>query len=610
MKKYFFVVFMFITGYTFAQTSSTYFVKFTSQQTLPTVSALGRGTVLLSFPTQGKIAATTLEASVFEQEFSNFSSPSLQNVYRLTISDTESSKLQTLVNNAMLSTYEELEGEGGILSGEDYFAIPNDYYLNSDPSAHTYLDLINAQEAWDYSTGDNVTLGVPDFGFNLSHLELVNKATCLVGTSCFGGSHGSQVSGLVAAETNNLVGNAAIGYNADMIVFQGNSVTRMKTLSDMGVKAINMSWYWTCSYSQFHQDAINEISDQGTVLIAAAGNGSTCGGPTNYIYPAAYDNVISVSGVGHSNDIGSGQVYYLKDVHLMNVTPGAGDAIKSQHHDDVDLVGPAYYLGGLVGSSGTTSTSRCWNGTSCSAPLVTGTVGLMLDANDCISPQEVEDILKITSADIDHISYNQPYAGLLGAGRLDAGLAVKAAYKMKNNQLVTFSNKKINRFDLKLDNTLYEVELEDVEFTGDINLELIAEKSITLSDGAFLSPDTSSSNAILLDVDGISNKCYTPMMSRSSINTNSLEKKGIEEAESIKVYPTLFTNYVFVNDEKAQDQFANIYIYDINKRVVYKKTKVSLQEASLNLSSLKRGMYILEIDYSNGKFYQTKLFKQ
>ena len=46
------------------------------------------------------------------------------------------------------------------------------------------------------------------------------------------------------------------------------------------------------------QDIINEAYANGSFIIAAAGNGSTCGGADQLVYPASLDHVFSVTSIG------------------------------------------------------------------------------------------------------------------------------------------------------------------------------------------------------------------------------------------------------------------------------------------------------------------------
>ena len=70
----------------------------------------------------------------------------------------------------------------------------------------------------------------------------------------------------------------------------------------MGVKVINCSLALT-SYYQTAHDVINEMFENGTILVAAAGNQdwSKSKGEVFY-FPSSYDNVISVSSVMHRHD--------------------------------------------------------------------------------------------------------------------------------------------------------------------------------------------------------------------------------------------------------------------------------------------------------------------
>jgi hypothetical protein len=65
------------------------------------------------------------------------------------------------------------------------------------------------------------------------------------------------------------------------------------------------------------------------------------------------------------------------------------------------------------------------NGSSFAAPMVSGTIALMLAANPCLTPAGVLEIFAMTSVSLDEL--NPQYAGTLGFGALDAGAAVAMA---------------------------------------------------------------------------------------------------------------------------------------------------------------------------------------
>ncbi len=281
---------------------------------------------------------------------------------------------------------------------------PDDYNIefNSDYA----LNNINAQGAWDYTTGDtNIILGVSDGNFYTSHPELQNKFVDINTwpTPVNYYHHGTAVAITAAGATNNGIGKSAIGYDC-MLDLAGISYNSVIQLSNSGARVINMSWASGCTYSAYVQMVMDEAHDNGTILVAAAGNGGTCGGPNNLVYPAACNYVIAVSSVGPT------------DNHERTI---GNPSTTHQHNSSVDLCAPGYDVA-LSIAPGSYLTG---NGTSFAAPFVTGTIGLMLSLNPCLTPKMVENILKITTDDIDAINPN--YLGGLGAGRLNSQAAVE-----------------------------------------------------------------------------------------------------------------------------------------------------------------------------------------
>lgn len=278
----------------------------------------------------------------------------------------------------------------------DYHAVfQNDYAL----------DLINAKGAWDYSKGDSTTLiGICDANYHLANVDLANKYLSFSsGNTDPNYAHGTAVALTAAGDTDNNAGKSSIGYNC-MMHLRAMSYNNLLDLSYVGCKVINVSWTSGCYQSSYVQDVVDEIYNNGTILVCAAGNGSTCGGPTNLVYPAACDHTIAVSSIGPYNN------------HERTI----GDPTTThQHNASVDICAPGYDI-----ASGTTWTfgPSLINGTSFAAPYVTGTIGLILTERPCLSYEEVLNILQQTAYGLDTINPN--YAGLLGAGRLDAEAAL------------------------------------------------------------------------------------------------------------------------------------------------------------------------------------------
>lgn len=274
---------------------------------------------------------------------------------------------------------------------------PNDYNsLSTNSSWH--LDLIHAQLAWQFTHG-NIDIAISDQNYFVEHEELIGAVSYYDTTNTSSQTHGTAVAITAAGNTNNGVGLSSIGYNSTLSLYRMN-YGEVLSASYNGAKVINLSWTSGCAYNQYLQDAINEVYENGTFIVAAAGNGSTCGGSEALVYPAAYDNVFAVSSVGENDS---------------HENPNGAT---HQHNSSVDIMAPGYDV--------PISAAPGWylygSGTSYASPMVAGTVGLMISVNPDITNEEIETILSQTAWNIDEV--NPSYIGKMGSGRLDAGYAV------------------------------------------------------------------------------------------------------------------------------------------------------------------------------------------
>jgi hypothetical protein len=282
--------------------------------------------------------------------------------------------------------------------------LPNDYSLEvTNPYA---LNLIDAEGAWEITKGDpNVIIAISDQNYYENHEDLIGKITHYDNTNNSSQGHGTAVATLAAGATNNNIGKSAIGYNSSLALYRMN-YNEVLNASYSGAKVVNLSWTSGCSYNQYLQDVMTEVYENGTFIVASAGNGTTCGGSTNQVYPSAYNHVFSVTSIGEN------------DNHERNT----GDPNSThQHNATVDLSAPGYYVPITAAPGWYYSGS----GTSYASPIVSGTVGLMLSINPCLRPLDIETILKSSSTFIDDL--NPAYSGLIGSGRLNAAAAVKMA---------------------------------------------------------------------------------------------------------------------------------------------------------------------------------------
>lgn len=278
---------------------------------------------------------------------------------------------------------------------------PNDYSIVY--STDYALDLIKAQRAWDVTTGDSsIIIAISDQNFYTQHEELIGKIHFYDTTNTAPKTHGTAVAITAAGNTDNSSGKSSIGFNSELALYK-MSYNDILTATYSGSRVINVSWASGCNFSNYAQGVMNEVYDNGSVVIAAAGNGGTCNAAENLVYPAAYNNVISVTSVG-PNDNHERYPGVLTSTH--------------QHNNTVDISAPGYD----IALSTTPGSYITGNGSSFAAPLVSGTIALMLSVDSCLTVDDIGYILAMTSVNID--SLNPGYEGLIGSGRIDAGAAL------------------------------------------------------------------------------------------------------------------------------------------------------------------------------------------
>jgi len=360
---------------------------------------LTRGTdnVLSSSNAAMNTLLTSMQVQSIEKAFPASRSRELMNVVELTCACDEQDLLQAVAKNTLFINPEIAATPEVLFTPNDFStAIANDYALN----------LIGAQAAWDITRGDSsIVIAITDANFHLSHEELVGKYAYVSPNTSTDYTHGTAVAITAAGRTNNQLGKSSIGFNSSLQL-RAMGYNQVLEASYAGARVINMSWAASCYFNSYAQQAIDEAWANGSVLVASAGNGSTCGGASNLVYPAAFNHVIAVSSVGpydnHERTIGNA-------------------ATTHQHNASVDICAPGYDVA-LSTAPGVYLTG---NGTSFASPMVSGTVALMLAANPCLTPDQVEMILETTAVNID--AQNPAYVGQLGAGRLNAGAAVAMA---------------------------------------------------------------------------------------------------------------------------------------------------------------------------------------
>ncbi|NLD46310.1 MAG: S8/S53 family peptidase [Clostridiaceae bacterium] len=284
---------------------------------------------------------------------------------------------------------------------------------------------VQANLAWDITKGgDPVTIAIVDTRFDRYHPDLENKY--IVGydpyslvdhiwreTTNTWQDHGTIVASIAISETSGGGKNAAIGFNTKFYAYtwdEGVEKAHHASLA-LGVDVISISWFDNDSYDPDDALAIHEIIDNGTIIAAAAGNGPEHNDGLDCCPFCALNDprVIVVTTTGYD------------DEHTL---PGTQDS----HYPNVDICAPGFDL--MVAMP---SKNNPWpyfgtaTGTSGAAPQVAAVAALMRSVNNCITPEQVEDVIKSTA---DPVTDEYLYPGLVGSGRINAYNSVLGAIEL------------------------------------------------------------------------------------------------------------------------------------------------------------------------------------
>ncbi|MFH1485743.1 MAG: S8 family serine peptidase [Chloroflexota bacterium] len=295
-------------------------------------------------------------------------------------------------------------------------------FLPDDPyyADQWNLKMIGMPAAWDISRGSaSVKVAVIDTGTDLSHpdrpVNLVkgyNYVSQSYDASDSNG-HGTFVSGIVAAATNNAIGDASVAPNVTLIAykeldpdtgkFTAFAVSQaVKNATDIGAKVVNLSLGGP-DFSATLQSATDYAWQKGALVVAAAGNcgpGSTdpyCTEVNEIEYPAANRNVLAVG----------------------STTSGDIVAAASTQNSTVDTSAPGQSIPSLWSGGGYGTGS----GTSFAAPHVAALAALLWSANPDLSNKQVGDAIVLTVKDLGPAGRDNAY----GWGRIDAHAALAFA---------------------------------------------------------------------------------------------------------------------------------------------------------------------------------------
>jgi subtilisin family serine protease len=325
-----------------------------------------------------------------------------------------------------------------------------------------YFAAINAEAGWDLETGGaDIVVAVLDGGVDIAHQELDSKIWANTselpngmdddGNGCIDdvhgcsfltdipvgeisdlNGHGTFVSGIIAAESDNGDGVAGLAWGATIMPVRVLDTEGFGTTEQLaagilygarnGAAVENLSLSLTplagtCPDDPVVDDALMEAHDEhGVVIAAAAGNaGIGC-----VSFPAASEYTVAVAGSSGPSDPDS-------------------RAFFSQWGPEVDLAAPAIDIYSTLPGDSFGSNL----GTSFATPFVAGLSALLLSQDSSRTNETVRQIMRETARDVP----SDGFANWDGAGIIDVGAALGASPVFA---ILDVSASQISQLDLSL----------------------------------------------------------------------------------------------------------------------------------------------------------------
>ena len=369
--------------------------------------------------------------------------------------DAEPEQLVRQLASTGLFNYVEEDGAGS--AGGQEIVIPNDPYFNRQWALRNLGDFppghagkvdadIDADEAWDIATGDSsVLVAILDSGCRLGHPELAGRLWTNPGEIPGNGvdddgdgfvddvhgwdfvyrngdlldtlGHGTNVTGIIAANPNNSRGYAGVDWHCKVMICKVLRADNFGYYSwwasaiiyavDHGAKIINMSLGGT-SYSGLLKNAVEYAYNHGVTIAACMMNDGT---DTPY-YPAKYQHTIAV-GATDTDDTRCQRFFW-----------GGG----SNYGSHIDVVAPGNYIYGLSARSDN-NYGTYWAGTSQATAFVTGVLSLLAGQDTTRDPDELRQLLTESAEDTvgDPFEDTPGWDIFYGYGRINARRALELA---------------------------------------------------------------------------------------------------------------------------------------------------------------------------------------
>ncbi len=309
------------------------------------------------------------------------------------------------------------------------------WYLNGNGGRQTIYLTQNQY------TGKGVLIALVDNGIDINHEDL--KENIVPGSYSYlpveydfaEADHGTACAGIIVAKAGNGKGIRGIAPDAKMVAFNAQRTPEIGFLADALQRNKEKIWISSNSWGDFNswgepmplRPAIQEALEKGTtygrngrgiVYVFSSGNGNTANGanlPTDNVnYSGLVNNRYTIP-VGAVDEKGKHASYSEVGATLLVCAPSkanGGMGIVTTDATGRKGYNPLVFQGDYADSSH--NYTKHFSGTSASAPMVTGVVALILEANPSLSWRDVKAILAYSASmcDVRDSDWFQNGAGL------------------------------------------------------------------------------------------------------------------------------------------------------------------------------------------------------